>query len=310
MQNYCLFCDVVREAFQQVSPVLTSGMKAVPSQDREEEWVTLVILTCPQLSFPVPCWVSSSITPSSPLPSFLSHLFRFLPSCSRLSHHVGPGEDDSVCFHCLPQLNLGFSFVFFMNQVREGLVGERNTSSRFMSRSAGGCRAQVPGDGKTPLHPQCPAFKKTEKLTVKLHLASQKAERGWQQLWSEICRLILRKGGRAIYGEGGRVHWRWNVWGNCWILNVSPWNTTSGFLATFLALIPYASPCLPSLYLSLEQRTLWAILTVKSLSTQPHCFCLLKSDGSCYSIRVAKCLWLRLTQPSYFNPGRDKWEAV
>ena len=59
MQNYCLFCDVGREAFQQVSPVLTSGMKAVPSQDRERgrrEWVTLVILTCPQLSFPVPCW--------------------------------------------------------------------------------------------------------------------------------------------------------------------------------------------------------------------------------------------------------------
>ena len=117
MQNYCLFCDVGREAFQQVSPVLTSGMKAVPSQDRERgrrEWVTLVILTCPQLSFPVPCWSPQHHHPffSPPIFPLLPSFPRFLPSCSRLSHHVGPGEDDSVCFHCLPQLNLGFFFCF------------------------------------------------------------------------------------------------------------------------------------------------------------------------------------------------------
>lgn len=46
------------------------------------------------------------------------------------------------------------------------------------------------------------------------------------------------------------------------------------------------NPCLPSLYLSLEQRTLWAILTVKSyllLLTPP--FWSSSRSGSCCSIR-------------------------
>lgn len=45
----------------------------------------------------------SMLVSSAPSPFFSPPIFpllpsfpRFLPSCSRLSHHVGPGEDDSV----------------------------------------------------------------------------------------------------------------------------------------------------------------------------------------------------------------------
>lgn len=97
--------------------------RAVPSQDRERggrESVTLVILTCPQLSFLVPRWSPQPHHPLSSPPIFplLPSSPLFLLSCSRLSHHVGPGEDGFSVLPVSSTTKPWFLLVFFMNQSR------------------------------------------------------------------------------------------------------------------------------------------------------------------------------------------------
>ena len=69
--------------------------------------MTLVILTCPQLSFLVPHWSPQHHHP------FSSCLFpSFCLLVPDLATMLGQERMVSVCFHCLPQQNLGFFFCF------------------------------------------------------------------------------------------------------------------------------------------------------------------------------------------------------
>ena len=177
MQNYCLLCDVGREAFQQVSPVLTSGMEssALPGQGERRKG-----MGDPGHSDLSPALLSgSTLVSSAPSPLLILSFPLFLSSCSRLSHHVGPGEDGLSVLPLSSTTKYWFLLLFSLwIKVLERLVGgEHKVPDSWRQGVLVGAGPKFPGDGKTPLHSQCPLSRRLRGKAVKLHLASQRAER-------------------------------------------------------------------------------------------------------------------------------------
>lgn len=202
MQNYCLLCEVGREAFPQVSPVLTSGMEssALPGQGERRKG-----MRDPGHSDLSPALLSgSTLVSSAPSPLLILSFPLFLPACSRLSHHVGPGEDGLSVLPLSSTTKSWFLLLFSLwIKVLERLVGgEHKVPDSWRQGVLVGAGPKSPGDGKTPLHSQCPAFKKTERQSCEISSCFSESWEGWQQLWSEICRLMLRERRESRNGEG------------------------------------------------------------------------------------------------------------
>ena len=162
---------------------LRYGEQCPPRTGREEEgsrW--------PWSFWPVPSsplWfhvgLLSTISPSPPLPSFLSS--RLLPSfcflVPDLATMLGQERMVSVCFHRLPQLNLGFFFCFLYESRCERGWLEGNT--KFQIHKGRECWwAQgwsSLGMERLLFILSAPLSRRLRGEAVKLHLASQRAER-------------------------------------------------------------------------------------------------------------------------------------